>query len=446
MRTIFLAIIRVVYLPLLLIFLAACATPEESDSASAVTPAPPAAASPAVATAEPGAQTTPEFIIPATSTPARQTLIIWLPPAIASRTETGAVTLSDHLLTFNSAYPGLEIIVEQKATGGQGGTLNYLRTGRAVAPSILPDLIALPVTQLAVTASEGLIFPMEEFLDPALVDDLFPLAQEWAWSGDHLVGFPFALTEVLHLEYSALITDSVPLTWTEFISDTTRQMVFPAAGPAGGRLALQLYLAAGGSLTNEAGQQVLEEEPLVLALEQLYNGRLNGFILPQSSNITTLPDSVRLVRDGVAEYSLTSSDVFLQSVSTGYTPRFAAVPGYQEALPALTNGWAWAMTTSDPVKKALVAELITLLTSPERLGRWSWHSQVVPSHPDALTYWPEEDVYAPFIRTELQQAIPMPLTATSLILTVLENAVFDVISLAKSPAVAAAEAIAALQP
>lgn len=441
MRIIFLAIC----LPLLLLSLAACALLNSADDLPEATPPPQATSTPAPA-ASPAAQNTPSFVIAPTLTPTNQTLIIWLPPAIASRTEAGAVTLSDHLLTFNTAHPELEIIIEQKGTGGQGGALNYLRTGRAVAPSVLPDLIALPVTQLAATANEGLILPMEEFLDPALVSELFPLAQEWAWHDGHLVGFPFALTELLHLEYSSSITESVPLTWPEFISDTSRNMVLPAAGPPGGRLALQFYLAAGGSLTNEAGQPALQVEPLTLALEQLHNGRSNGFILQQSGNITTLPDSVRLVRDGVAEYSLTSSDVFLQSVSAGYIPRFAAVPGYADALPALANGWAWAMTTSDPAKKALVAELIGVLTEAERLGNWSWQSQILPAMPAALDAWEEESLYADFAQAELQQAIPMPLALTSPILSILDNAVFDVISLSKTPAVAAAEAVAALEP
>lgn len=441
MRTVLLAL----FMPFFLISLVACALQSSIDDAAQATPLPTQGAISPSPAASPAAQNTPGFVIAPTITPTNQTLVIWLPPAIASRTEAGAVTLSDHLLTFNAAHPELEIIIEQKGTSGQGGTLNYLRTGRAIAPSVLPDLIALPVTQLAATANEGLILPMEEFMDPTAVNALFPLAQEWAWHDGHLVGFPFALTEVLHLEYSSTITESVPSDWAEFISDTSWNMVFPAAGSAGGRLALQFYLAAGGSLTNEAGQPALQLEPLAQALEQLYNGRSNGFILQQSANLTTLPDSVRLVRDGVVEYALTSSDVFLQSASSGYVPRFAAVPGYAEALPPLANGWAWAMTTSDPAKKVLVAELIGVLTEAERLGNWSWQSQILPAMPAALDAWEQETTYAAFAQAELQRAIPMPLTSANPIVAILENAVFDVISLNKTPAAAAAEAVAALE-
>jgi ABC-type glycerol-3-phosphate transport system substrate-binding protein len=138
--------------------------------------------------------------------------------------------------------------------------------------------------------------------------------------------------------------------------------------------------------------------------------------------------------------------VFLQGLSTGYAPRFAAVPGYESPLPALANGWAWAMSTSDPAKKALVAQLIGVLTAPERLGNWSWQSQILPANPAAFAYWPEGEPYAAFASSELQRAIPMPLTATPAILSALDNAVFDVISLSKTPTAAAAEAVAVLEP
>lgn len=428
----------------LLLLLAACAllNPAESQTETSVTAVPPTPAT----LFTPSAQNTPSFTIAATLTPTSNSLIIWLPPAVASRTESGAVTLSDQLLAFNGAHPDLEIIVEQKPTNGLGGTLNYLRTGRNVAPAVLPDLIALPVTQLSAAATEGLILPMEDFLDPTAVNQLFVPAQEWAYNASHLVGFPFALTEMLHLEYSTVITTTVPLLWTDFISDTSEHMVFPAAGPDGARLALQFYLAAGGKLTNEAGQPALEAAPLTIALEQLYNGRSNGFILQQSSNITNLADGVLLVRDGSTDNALTSSDVFLQSIITGYTPRYAAIPGLDAPLPAIINGWAWAITTPDIQKKALAAELIAFLTTPENLGSWSQESQILPANPAALDTWPADDPYANFAQEELQRAIPMPLAANTAIMSALGNAVFDVISLSKTPAVAAAEAVVAVAP
>jgi ABC-type glycerol-3-phosphate transport system substrate-binding protein len=407
---------------------------------------PPVSTLPPPAVATVGAQTPPPIALPPTLTPTNRSLVIWLPPAIASRTETGAITLSDQIVAFNSTHPDLEIVIEQKPTNGQGGALNYLRTGRAVASTVLPDLIVLPVTQLAASASEGLIFPLEDFLDPAVVTELFPPAQQWAFNGAHLVGLPFALTNVQHLEYSRIITDTPPLTWGSFITTPNRHMVLPAAGPMGGQLVLQFYLANGGTLTNEAGQPALDVDILTAALEQLLNGRANGFILQQSSNLTDLADSVRLVRDGTIEYSLTSSDVYLQNESDEYIPSIAPLPGWDGALPSVVEGWAWAISTPDPDKMALAAQLIATLTTPENLGAWSRQSRILPAYPAALAAWPATDPYPAFIRGELERAIPATLSPTSRIPQALENAAFDVISLSRSPRQAAEEAAAALQP
>jgi ABC-type glycerol-3-phosphate transport system substrate-binding protein len=394
----------------------------------------------------PSVANTPSFEIPEPTPTAQSSLIIWLPPAIASRTEAGAVVFSDQLLAFNSAYPDLVISVEQKSASGQGGILNYLRTGQNVAPSILPDLIALPVGQLAAVAEEGLIYPLEDVLDPALTDNLYPAAQTWTSYNDHFIAYPFAITELPQLEFSPSLTGTVPLQWSDFITDTEQTMAFPAAGIAGAKLALQFYLQAGGSLTNEAGQPMLELEPLILALQQFNEGRENGFILQQSSNLTTLNDGRSLVQNGAASFALSASDEYLMGRTEELTPGFAAIPGLDAPLTPLVRGWAWVITTPDPAEKAIAAELIAMLTAPEQEGNWSLNSRILPANPEALAQWPADDDYLPFVRQELERAEPMPLASTSPVMKALGDAVFDVISLTRSPAEAAADAVNSLQP
>jgi len=389
---------------------------------------------------------TPRFQLPEPTPQPKLQLNIWLPPEIASRTEAGAVVFSDQLLAFNSANPDLEISVEQKSVSGQGGILNYLRTGENVAPGILPDLIAIPVRQITAVSDEGLIFPMEDIIDRSSLENLYPVAQEWANHNDHIVAYPFAITELPMLEYSPVITESPSLRWQEFITGTDRTMVLPAIGSSGAKLALQFYLDAGGSLENEAGQEALELEPLTLALQQLYDGRQSGFILPQSSNISAINEGRLLVQNGTADYTLSASDEFLMGRTEEIVPGFSTIPGLTGSQTPLVHGWAWAITTSDPVKKATAANLINTLTTPENLGSWSLNSKMLPAHPDAFARWPEEDAFVPFADQELQRSLNMPRRDNSATMRALEDAVFDVVSLSKTPAEAAAEAVSTLQP
>ncbi|MAT97531.1 MAG: hypothetical protein CL608_10350, partial [Anaerolineaceae bacterium] len=88
-----------------------------------------------VATGTPSAETTPDIAIPTTAvTQTQPSLRVWLPPEIALSTEDGAAILNAQLAAYRSNHPDVQLTIEQKAVSGQAGILNYMRTGRSVAP------------------------------------------------------------------------------------------------------------------------------------------------------------------------------------------------------------------------------------------------------------------------------------------------------------------------
>src|SRR5690606_25986239 len=136
-------------------------------------------------------------------------------------------------------------------------------TGRSVAPAILPDVMLLPTNQLNTAARENLIYPLDGLpIDGAHYDDLFPAARELVTIDGSTYGYPISLNNLHHLAYnSTAITDTVPSTWNAFISlnhTAPSGFVFPAAGPAGGTLLLQFYLAHGGTLADATGAPHLD--------------------------------------------------------------------------------------------------------------------------------------------------------------------------------------------
>lgn len=428
---------------LLLVALSGCGMLEQSGrEGTAVSPTP---ATPTPdATAVP--QNTPAFTVPTPTAATAPELRIWLPPETAVRTETGAGLLSEQLLAFNSQYPDVTIVVEQKPLTGPGGTLSYLRNARGVAPDILPQLIAAPGHMISGLAAEQLIYPLGDQLEPSDLEQLYPAADTFARANDQIYAYPFTLTNLPHLVYDTnTITRTLPLTWERLIQVPDQNLVFPADGPDGALLALQFYLAAGGSLTNDAGQPILEQGPLTVALQQLEAGHDSGFILPQSGNLTTLDETWLAFQTGGASIARTNSDLFLsrRASATG-APGFTVTAGIDRPLPPLVDSWSWAVTTSDPTQRELATELITYLTAPENLGPWSRASQLLPARRDALQVWPDDDAYVRFIRQELERAEPVPIAPTSRIFTVLGDAVFQVVSGTQSAPAAAAEAVAAL--
>jgi hypothetical protein len=401
----------------------------------------------AVSTNIPPPESTPDIAIPTTAvTETQPTLRVWLPPEIALSTEEGAAILNAQLAAYRSNHPTVQLTIEQKAVSGQSGILNYLRTGRTVAPTILPDLIAIPIDQLAPALAENLIYPMDGIIETSLLEDLYPAALNLVLKENRLSGYPFILTGLPQLAYnSETVTTTIPTRW-EALTVLPNKFVFPANGTMGGILGLEFYLAAGGTLSNDAGQVALQVEPLATALQQLFTAKSSGFILDQSSNYSTQLESWQLFLAGTADFTLTSSEQYLQQRDENGQFLVTAVPGINQPLTPLLSGWAWAITTDDPAQKELLSELLNSLIASDQLGEWSYASNYLPAQQAALAFWPQEDTYVAFATEQLNQAKAMPFSSTSTIMTILNNAVFDVVTLAKTPQVAAEEAAAALQP
>lgn len=451
---------RTILLLWLLTFLTGCGLLGRETTAPVETvTAPPTESTPAVespAVESPAVEPPPvveslPVVEPPVPTPAPAgaiTLTIWTTVDVSPRPETpGGFALAEQLAAFEAQHPGLTLELQQKSVGGQGGILSYLRTGRQVAPTILPDLIMLPTDQLPAAVNERLIYPIGHLLPPQMLDELFPVADALVRIEDNVFAYPFAVTNLQHLAYNrSVFTDTIPLTWDALLESEAARLVLPAAGGDGAELALQFYLAAGGTLTNEANQPRLEVEPLLQALSQLSRGRATGTIVSQSDDVATLMEAWQIFQAGQATIVHTRAGLFLRERAVGLNHGYAPIPGAAGPLPPLVRGWTWALATPDPARQALAAELITWLAASANLGSWSAQSHTLPAHRAAFDYWPEEEGYIRFVQEQLEAAVPYPTSATGVLLTALSNAVFDVITLAESPQVAAEQAAAEVRP
>ncbi len=427
----------------LLFLLAACDLQQSSPTADASTPAPPTATPDATA----AAQSTPDFTVPITGTNSPRTLIIWLPPEIAARTAVGADTFLDQVSEITADLPDVEVRIEQKAISGQGGMLSYLRTGRNVAPAILPDLIVLPTDQLVSAFNDGLIHPLDGLLDQADLDELYPAAQAMAQPDTQIIGYPFAVINLSHLAYTPGALGEGPiLNWEDLLSLEGQRLLIAGAGRAGAILALQIYLDAGGTLTNEAGQPALQIEPLTQALELFAQGRASGLIVNQSSSSVSVADAWQLFTGGAATIVQTTADQILLMPPSGPGAGYAPLPGINGFLPPLVTGWAWALSTSDARQQELAMDVMLALMDDNLLAEWSFQNSILPARPAAFALWPQEDAYVTFLNRELAVSRPFPSAANNTIMGVLGNALVDVLSQTQTPQLAAEEAAATLQP
>ncbi|HSH05153.1 MAG TPA: extracellular solute-binding protein, partial [Anaerolineae bacterium] len=370
-------------------------------------------------------------------------LILWTNNIVAPRTELpGGDTLTTQLNAFNNSHPDVSLHVSTKNSTGPGGILQYLRTGRTIAPDILPDLILLPTEQIPSVYQEGLIYAIGDQLPVDMLNDLYPAALTLGQVNDELIAYPYLLNNLQHVAYNDTLTTTLTTDWSDLL-DTNAKLTIAADGSAGARLALAFYIAFGGQLTNDAGQNNWDPDILTTALNELENARRAGLIIPASSTNVTLDDNWLLFEENSASVVQTNANLFLNKREAGFNSRFAPIPGPNGPLPAHVTGWAWAITTTDPVRQALAIELLTWLSSPANLGQWTTQTNYLPARRSAWEEWPNpNDDYILFLQAELERARPFPPTATTALMGRLETAVAEVISLAK-PAAAAAEAAAA---
>lgn len=437
-------------LPLLLLLwvvAAGCNVLQTASDDAIETPSP-APTAPATFAPPPAVLPTP---LPLTATAPLSQMRVWLPGEIGQRTEAGAAVLSNQIREFNTRYPDLEIIIEQKPVDGQGGILGYLRTGRTVAPSALPDLIALPARSLPGAATEQLIFPIDSFVDPALLDALYPVSREQVVRDGVLYGMPFGQTGFSHLVYPPrVVTETIPLVWSDFISGTARTLLLPADSPDGALFGLQFYLAEGGSVVNEAGQPDLQIEPLTRALEAIEAGAPN---LLQSQQLRTLEETWQLYQMGTSNHVWMRSD-FLQAqppVGEGALPAaqlqrgYTAVPGPSGPLTPLVDTWVWSVSADGAARQALATELLLFLTEPANMSEWTVQSNVLPTRLDVAAELATDDPYMAFVEEGLNGAAPLPVAPGSRTLEALGNAVFEVLATDRPPAEIAASAAAAIR-
>jgi len=376
-------------------------------------------------------------------------LRVWLPPEIGARTPEGAQQLADQVRAFEAANNGLDVLIEQKPAEGAGGILSYLRTGTTVAPTILPDVIALPTGAIADPAVRQLLFPLDGLIDPIVAADAYPDAVAQVTGEERLFGVPFAAAGLPHLVYAPVdITGTIPMNWTTFISDTNHTLVLPADSRDGALFGLEFYLAEGGTLVNQAGQPDLQAEPLARALRQIAQRPEN---LLQSRQLKTLDEAWQYFQVGRSGFLWLRADYYLgrraELAAAPSAPELAysRVPGPSGPLTPLTTTWAWAITTADPARQALAVAFIQSLIDPEALAGWAELSQLLPARREAMALLAEGNDYYRFAGQELERSRAMPISESSRQLAVIGDAVFQVLTTDASPEAIAEQAVSSLR-
>lgn len=418
--------------------------PADAQPATGSTPAPPTVLAPGPPT---GTETSlapnagaAETLVPTNvaeehTTGAPQILTVWISDRIGPLANGRSLdVLQQQFAAFEATHPGLTIEVAIKSAEGPGGIETLLTTANAVAPRVLPDLVALDTQMLARLALEGVTVPLEERISPDIHQDLYDMAQKATTVQERWMGVQFQARGLEHAIYNPNKIAVAPLTWTEVYSSGATY-VFPAAGQDGlvNDAFLIQYLSTGASLVDEGGQPSLDQEALAQVLGFYQQGIERGAILTDVIQYATVEQSwPRFLQAEVVLCNI-SSDLYL-SVKTGQVTR---IPTRDGQAVILSRGDAWALIARDPHRQLVAGKLIEWLLNPVNMATWSQAAGTLPTRRTALIEMPR-DPYVTFMYTQLETALPYPTSETHLLIyRAMQQAVNAVLREGVSPEIAA---------
>ncbi len=320
-----------------------------------------------------------------TATPSQnpKKLILWLPPELDPYGDTDSGRILVERLNAFAYQNKVEIVVRIKSSTGAGSLTDALTATRSAAPEILPDLIVLSAADLQLAADRNLIYPNEAMKEMLVGVDWFPFVKQMSTFEDQVLAVPL-LIDPYSMVYNA-DSQLVPSNEWNQIHKNFGIFGFAADDPTGKFLLLQ-YLSAGGKAADAQGHALLEETPLVAALQALKDG-LN------TRHINSL--SVQYQNDGQVWQSFLD-----RNLDTAFVP-VSLVLGNEseksgepeaaliEPVFSIGSASAWALGNPDAGRQALALQLLADLMQTEFLGKWTEALHRLPARPSALGSWTE---------------------------------------------------------
>jgi ABC-type glycerol-3-phosphate transport system substrate-binding protein len=327
---------------------------------------------------------TPE-VLQLSPTPERN-LTIWLTPTFAPDPSTPAgALLEERLIAFQQSNPGISVIVRLKEEQGPGGLLETLLAAYNVAPSVLPDAIAIDPTTLTSAALKGLLIPLDGLVAQPSSPEWYDHAISTTYDLGGFFGLPFA-SEAGVLAYRTDRYPEAPSTWSDLLTSSAK-FVFPAGDPYAAFTLFQ-YTTLDGPLYDDSGMPTLDPVLLNDLFTFYHSAHVSGVLPTSIFQYLSTADTW----DSLKSDQVSSAVAPLSSFITEGNPEvIAAVPLPARTQPGISpaENWSWAIVTTDPVRQSLAAELITWLTEPEFLGPWTYALGMLPPTTSSLAQWPE---------------------------------------------------------
>jgi ABC-type glycerol-3-phosphate transport system substrate-binding protein len=343
-----------------------------------------------------------------TLSPEQPTVRVWWPDELyPQQAGTAQDVLDSQFEGFRLAYSAYDLEVRRKRSNGLGGILPMLRTAGPVAPGALPDLILMRRADMVTAATEGLIYPLTDWVPPDLVGSNLLLGVRSLGEIDGvLFGVPYALN-LDHVVYRPSVLQEPLLTFADVLAQQPKY-IFPAGtAPINWTVLLQ-YWAAGGRLADQNGSAKLDRDPLLLVLNYYAQGVEKGIFGPALLSRTQFGDCWTDFVTGTANMIAVDSITYLtHKNSIANNVSLAAVPTVDGSSITALDGWLWVLPTQDPDHQQRARAFLSWIMRVSQQSLFTEALGVLPSQQRALRLW-DDKAYADFAQDIIPSAQVIP--------------------------------------
>ncbi|MBN1537957.1 MAG: extracellular solute-binding protein [Anaerolineales bacterium] len=322
-----------------------------------------------------------------TPTSSTKTLRIWMPPQFSpnSGSPSGEI-LKERLEEFTARRPGVQIEIREKSEEGAASLINSLTTTSVAAPEAVPDLIALPHSQLQVAVLKGMLHPYDGLTEVIDEEDWFEYANQLGRLQNSTFGLPFAGNAMVMVYRSSI--EIPPVSFSEFLTGTN-SLAYPA-GDTKNLFPTTLYLAAGGNIYDDEGKLTISPEPLSTTLSIIDQSLENHLMSSWVAQIQSDEQCWQALNDNRTKMIITWSLSYFNNLSGEYSA--TTIPTTNGAPFTLASGWVWALANPHRSDQSLAVELAEFLSDTEFQTEWTMANGYLPTRRSALNNWEDESL------------------------------------------------------
>jgi ABC-type glycerol-3-phosphate transport system substrate-binding protein len=266
--------------------------------------------------------------------------------------------------------------------------------------------------------------------------DWYEFARQLSYWQNVTFGIPFA-GDALVMAYRPSDVPEAPVDWATSLT-LTNTLTFPAADSSASYTLAQ-YQSLGGLIVDENGLAALDVVQLTTVLSYYQQASTIELMPYWLTQFETDDQSWDAYEDGQADMAITWMSRYLQ-LSRDDT---AALPiATNNAVPfTLADGWSWALTTNNPDRQLLTAQLAEFLTTSEYLASWTAAIGLLPPRPSATAAWVDQPIQNLTDQIASSAQLIPSLDLITVLGPILQQATVSVLKAETDPTVAAETAV-----